>query len=243
MNQFSKSLQIIPVLDLQGGQAVHAVRGNRANYQPLTGKYAPSPDPDAILRALESLVPTRVAYVADLDAIQGNGNNLQLLQCSLQRGWTIWLDSGLRDEIPASLPPKFVPIVGTETVRSPAALKKILSCRVDCMVSVDLREGAPIHAPGCQWPAESAFQLATRVVGLGAQRLILLDLAVVGSSEGPAHLELAREIRKAFPQVDLYLGGGIRGTTDLMACQQAGITGVLVATALQSGTLTSWITG
>ncbi len=102
MNQFSKSLQIIPVLDLLGGQAVHAVRGNRANYQPLTGKYAPSPDPDAILRALESLVPTRVAYVADLDAIQGNGNNLQLLQCSLQRGWTIWLDSGLRDEIPAS---------------------------------------------------------------------------------------------------------------------------------------------
>lgn len=241
MNKSSTSLQIIPVLDLLGGQAVHAVRGNRSHYRPLTGRYAPSPDPDAILSALESLIPTRVAYVADLDAIQGSGNNTHLLESPLQRGWTLWVDMGLRDEIPPSSCLGIVPIIGTETVRSPRALMGMLTTREDCPVSVDLRGGEPVHGPNSHWPEETALRLVERVIRLGARKVILLDLAVVGTSEGPSHLELARETRQAFPHVDIYLGGGIRGIADLVACQQVGLTGVMVATALQSGALTPWM--
>ncbi len=241
MNRSPGSLQIIPVLDLMAGKAVHALRGNRANYQPLRGKYAPSPEPDTILAALEPLIPNRVAYVADLDSIQGKPGNIEILKGPIQRGWTLWVDVGIREKIPPFPFTGVVPILGTETIESPMALKGMLACRNDCLVSVDLRAGEPIFASGSQWPAETALRLVERLIHLGARKLILLDLAVVGSSEGPSHLQLAQATRQLFPQVDVYLGGGIRDIADLVACRKAGLTGVLVATALQSGALTPWL--
>jgi phosphoribosylformimino-5-aminoimidazole carboxamide ribotide isomerase len=233
--------QLLPVLDLMGGKAVHAVRGIRSNYQPLLGRYASSPYPDTIFTALEQAIPSRQAYVADLDQIKGIGSNSHLLNSAISRGWKLWLDAGLTTTAP---PPQtgIVQVAGTETVQSPSNLAKlIVGQEKEWVISVDLRAGLPIHANRTEWPDESPKQLLQRVVEMGAKRIILLDLAVVGSNEGPSHLPLAEECKQANPEVEIFLGGGIRGPADLFACQKAGISGALVATALHSGALDSWL--
>lgn len=233
--------RLIPVLDLLNGQAVHAVRGQRSQYKPLTGKYAPTSNPDQVLLALERILPERVAYVADLDRILKQGCNFQLLEAAIHRGWTFWLDAGLTEGMPP-FRAGIIPIAGTETVISPKALQDVIqNPGSPGVVSIDLQGGFLLRQNHSSWPSEPPLDLIKRVADLGAKRLILLDLAVVGSGQGPAHLELACQALKSRPDLEIFLGGGIRSPEDLENCRKAGLAGALVATALQSGALDLWL--
>ena len=93
-------MQAIPVIDLMGGQVVRARMGDRASYRPLDSPISPTSDPIDVLRGLLGIFPFPTLYIADLDAIQGGGNNSQTLRRiradfpSLQ----IWVDNGAADE-------------------------------------------------------------------------------------------------------------------------------------------------
>ena len=75
-------MQIIPVLDVAGGIAVHAQAGDRSRYAPLTSDLVPHHpgDPVALLRAFHSTLGVHECYVADLDAIQGGALQRSLLR-------------------------------------------------------------------------------------------------------------------------------------------------------------------
>ena len=62
----------------------------------------------------------------------------------------------------------------------------------------------------------------------------MLDLALVGSGEGP-DVALLRELHDRFPDIELLAGGGVRHAGDLRALAAAGTSGALVATALHGG--------
>ena len=64
-------MRIIPVLDLQGGQAVHAIAGDRAHYRPIQSVLHEGPDPIGLARAYRDSLGLRDLYLADLDAIAG----------------------------------------------------------------------------------------------------------------------------------------------------------------------------
>src|ERR671917_1697490 len=66
-------MQIIPVLDIAGGIAVHAQAGNRSQYTPLESQLTPGQvgDAVAVLRAFHAELDIHQCYLADLDAIQG----------------------------------------------------------------------------------------------------------------------------------------------------------------------------
>ncbi len=68
-------MQLIPVLDLMRGVAVQARGGDRERYEPLrTVLAADAPgDPLALIQAYRDILGARECYVADLDAIQGDG--------------------------------------------------------------------------------------------------------------------------------------------------------------------------
>ena len=68
----------------------------------------------------------------------------------------------------------------------------------------------------------------------GAREVIVLDLARVGSGEGPDVILLG-ELRSRFPDLELLAGGGVRHAGDLRALADAGAAGALVATALHGG--------
>src|SRR5258705_71445 len=92
-------MQVIPVTGLSGGRVVHARRGQRELYQPLRSGLCAGSEPLVVVEGLLRLHPFEALYVADLDAIQGTGDNLSALQ-SIGAGFpnlSIWLDAGFAD--------------------------------------------------------------------------------------------------------------------------------------------------
>ena len=89
---------VIPVLDLSRGLVVHAKKGDRKNYQPIISVISSSSKPKSVLSAFLKLYPFKIIYIADLDAIQGTGNqSLIINQLSLIfNQCEFWIDSGIR---------------------------------------------------------------------------------------------------------------------------------------------------
>ena len=73
-------MQVIPVIDLSGGRVVHARRGQRELYQPLRSPLCVGSEPLAVVEGLLRLHPFEALYTADLDAIQGKGDNRSALR-------------------------------------------------------------------------------------------------------------------------------------------------------------------
>src|SRR5215469_5156842 len=97
-------MQIIPVLDLKNGTVVRAQLGERDRYRPIATPLAPSSDPVDVARGLLSVYPFQTLYIADLDAIEGWGNDDaaigQLRQAFPQV--SLWVDNGIADPADAS---------------------------------------------------------------------------------------------------------------------------------------------
>jgi phosphoribosylformimino-5-aminoimidazole carboxamide ribotide isomerase len=233
--------EVIPVLDLAGGVAVHARGGDRARYAPATSVLAPDRPGDALAlaRAYRDRVGVMRCYVADLDAIVGGPVQVSLL-CALAGphgfGGTLLVDAGLRSVADADrlvhVPGRFV--AGLETFECWDDLPALAARRVGLVVSVDLRDGVPLRTG--PWGGQSAADVARHVAAMGAAELLVLDLARVGRGEG-LDLELLAEVRRAVPKVRLLAGGGVRHQADLHRLADIGVDGVLVASALHAGAL------
>ena len=65
---------VIGVIDLKGGVAVHAVRGERERYRPVRSALAARAEPIAVAAGLRALGLDEL-YVADLDAIAGGAGH------------------------------------------------------------------------------------------------------------------------------------------------------------------------
>src|ERR1700694_2335816 len=91
-----KSFTIIPVLDLKHGAVVRARAGDRANYQPIISPLAADSTPASVLRGLLGLAPFPIVYIADLDAIGGEGDHCAALSslAAATRQVAFWLDGG-----------------------------------------------------------------------------------------------------------------------------------------------------
>jgi HisA/HisF family protein len=214
-------VRVVPVIDLKGGTAVHAVRGERERYRPVG-------DPLSLARrfGLEEL------YVADLDAITGVGNNDAVIR-ALAREGHVMVDAGVsepeRAQALLQLGVHRV-VVGTETLADADALDRLLP---EAVLSVDLRDGRTL-APDPRLTGLPAIDAVALLHRPGLREVIVLDLARVGSGAGPDVAAIA-EIHAAFPDLELLAGGGVRDAADLRALADAGAAGALVATALHRG--------
>ena len=87
---------VVPVIDLMGGQVVHARRGDRSNYRPLESALTRSSDPLEVVRALLAAAPFPAIYAADLDAILQRGDHRETLLDIADRfpSLTLWVDAG-----------------------------------------------------------------------------------------------------------------------------------------------------
>ena len=217
-------MQAIPVIDLVGGVVVHARKGDRASYRPLESPLAPTSDPMDVVRGLLSVHPFPTLYVADLDAIQREGDNLPTLSRIRAEfpGLQVWVDSGAADTaalealIRADLG---APVIGSESQRDGALVAQHRdSGRI--VLSLDFRGDA------FQGPAQILAEPA-----LWPRRVIVMTLARVGSGAGP-DLERFAAIRSIGGGREIYAAGGVRDAADLSALKAAGAAGALIATAL-----------
>ncbi|HEY7191729.1 MAG TPA: HisA/HisF-related TIM barrel protein [Vicinamibacterales bacterium] len=236
-------MQIVGVIDIRDGRAVHARGGQRDRYEPITavGGHAITPgDCIALASDYTDQLGIRTLYVADLDAIVSGTRQDELLRRLVETGTPLWVDSGVRSVDDAlrtvSLGAARV-VVGLETLPSFDVLKAICAeAEGDRVVlSLDLRDGHPLLAAGSTISA-SATEIARCAHDAGVGALIVLDLARVGMGAG-VDLDLMQRLRRATPDLPLFAGGGVRDSSDLDRLAAAGCEGALVATALQSGAI------
>jgi phosphoribosylformimino-5-aminoimidazole carboxamide ribotide isomerase len=239
-------MQVVGVLDLLDGLAVHARGGDRAQYAAVTevaGWAILSGDPLDVARVYVERLGISELYVADLNAILGRPRQEAAIKAITALGVPVWLDAGIGTvsdgQHVGGLGVRRV-IVGLETLPSFDLLDRICAAMGGDRVafSLDLRGGAPVvKANGRIRSDQSAERIATRAAEAGAGMIIVLDLARVGSRIG-LDLELLARLRSVLPGVLLAAGGGVRGSNDLARLADAGCDAALVATALHTGQVT-----
>jgi phosphoribosylformimino-5-aminoimidazole carboxamide ribotide isomerase len=224
-------MEIIPVVDLRGGTVVYARMGQRNEYRPIETPLSPTSDPIDVTRGLLSVHPFKTLYIADLDAIEGSGDNRAVLM-RLKSAFpelAFWVDNGIaelsaaKNWLDAGLGRL---VLGSETQTDVGLIR----CLVDdtrIALSLDFLQdsfrGPPaLLAETASWP----------------QRVIVMTLGRVGSRAGP---DLARlsEIRNVAAGRKIYAAGGVRDVTDVAVLQRVGATGALVASCLHDGRLTA----
>jgi len=238
-------MRIIGVIDLREGQAVHARGGRREEYAPVATAAGVTIDGDAsaLARVYVETLGIRELYIADLDAIEHgiDAMRIDLIAAIAALGVPVWVDAGtstMADARRVLAAGASVVIVGLETLPDFDALTEICTAvggdRV--AVSVDLRDGALVVPPNASHRCTSAWDAAERASAAGARRVIVLDLARVGTG-ARVDLALMAAVRRAVPHVELFAGGGVRDQSDLDVLAAAGVDGALAATALLRGTI------
>lgn len=228
-------MDIVPVIDLMQGQVVRAQRGERQAYRPIVSRLCEGSDPVAIAQALGRHCDSTRLYAADLDALMGGAAQVEVLRAIVHAlpELELWLDAGFTDaaaaraliERIAAPPGRVVPVFGSESLHSAAALAGLRDGGGDAILSLDRRDGQRLDHAGCwdapqHWPA----------------RVIVMTLERVGADSGP-DLDTLRAVQARSPAAQLIGAGGIRNAADLRQAAAAGARAWLVASALHDGRL------
>ncbi|HZH05128.1 MAG TPA: HisA/HisF-related TIM barrel protein [Lautropia sp.] len=227
-------MQIVPVVDLLAGHAVRAVRGDRANYQPVESSLCRGSDPLVVGRALLDHCAGNTLYIADLDALTGRGVQTPLLTELLQAlpEVGIWLDAGFASPpeaaaILGALPEggkRVVPVIASEALSAAESISEFTRRWPRALLSLDQRQGKALGAESC-WTASH----------LWPQKIIVMTLDRVGSFEGP-DLATVQEVQARAGSARTVIGaGGVRSVADLEAAARAGVEAWLIASALHDG--------
>lgn len=226
-------MKLVAVIDLLGGQVVHARRGERAKYAPIESTLCEGSDPATVAAALVALHRFEAIYVADLDAIQRRGANAAALRAIARAAQdsNLWIDVGIssledvdrfRAEGCGSM------VIGSESQRDCVLIDRLRRAGDDYVLSLDFRR-SPFLGP--KQLLDSPDIWPTRVLAMNLDR--------VGSALGP-DLQLVRDLRQAAPSRRIYASGGLRNEADLDAACQAGASGALLATSLHDGSLSAY---
>jgi phosphoribosylformimino-5-aminoimidazole carboxamide ribotide isomerase len=237
-------LKTVPVIDLSQGTVVHAIAGERAKYRPVKSKLTDRCDPFGIARFFHDLYGFNLAYVADLDAIAGKSVDVDSVQQIAAAGLDCWLDAGVGSvrraeqlkRIADRISQLSAVVLGLESLTDPVCLQRCLETLGPerTIFSMDLRNGTPI-TPSPTWQRYSPLEICEQVIREGIRRIIVLDLARVGTGGGLATVDLCQALLSAHPGLEVTTGGGIRGPEDLEPLRAAGCSAVLIASALHDG--------
>jgi phosphoribosylformimino-5-aminoimidazole carboxamide ribotide isomerase len=230
------SLKVIPVIDVLNGVVVHAVRGNRSEYQPLQSVLSSSVDAVEIAAVFKAQGFSEL-YLADLDAILGKKPNFDLYGQLAQMGFNLMVDAGVTNTQTVTKIQNYGVskiIVGTETLQNKALIQEVVQQvgAGQIIVSLDLKYGKVLTHPVFDGPTD-VFELIGLFQTMGVSEFILLDLVRVGGNEG-VDVELLRKVL-AVLSGGVYVGGGVRSVDDLLRLKELGVLGVLFATALHLG--------
>jgi phosphoribosylformimino-5-aminoimidazole carboxamide ribotide isomerase len=236
-------MRVLPVIDLQGGLAVHGRAGQRAAYRPVQSVLASSADPVALATGIVHHLGLREIYLADLDAIGGQTPCWSVYRRLLDRGLRVCLDAGVTGpeqvaQLRERLEDAIDLVLGLESLTDLRAVTAALdSAGADrTVVSLDLDEGRP-RTRIAAWHEADPLAIADELLALGVRRMILLDIRRVGMGQGTGTEELLRVLRQRDPHLELTCGGGIQDLQDVQRLARDGCDAVLVASALHRGAL------
>lgn len=230
-----EKLQLLPAVDVQGGQAVQLVQG-------IAGSQKEFGDPlAAALRWQHG--GAEWLHLVDLDAAFGRGSNAELLRSivgSLEMN--VELSGGIRDdeslERALSTGARRVNI-GTAALENPQWCERIIGQHGDRVaIGLDVR-GENLAARG--WTTEGGPWPETldRLVAAGCERFVVTDVNSDGMLTGP-NIELLTAVAKRSGQKVIASGGiaTLENLRDLRGLVDSGIEGAIIGTALYLGRFT-----
>jgi phosphoribosylanthranilate isomerase len=219
------TLELLPAVDVAGGQAVQLVQGKAGS----GGRYG---DPlDAALGWQEA--GAEWIHLVDLDAAFGRGHNRELLTRIVGT-----LD--VRVELSAALATGCTRVnIGTAALENPEWCARIIAEHGDRIaIGLDVR-GTTLAARG--WTREGGDLYATldRLEAEGCARYVVTDVNKDGTLKGP-NLDLLRAVC-ARTDRPVVASGGVSSLDDLRAIATLtplGVEGAIMGTALYEGAFT-----
>ncbi len=233
-------MKIIPVLDVLNGVAVHAVRGERSRYKPLKSVLCDSTDPLDVAKAFAGL-GFKELYVADLNAITGNGENSHITERIVEKtGLKLMVDAGVADIERAQTVLRHGAsevIIGTETLTDATFVEQAVHMlgSQNVVVSLDMKNGQILTKLNVE-QLPDPVDLLREFKESGLTQVILLDLGRVGSGEG-LDWDFLRTVMQSV-RLRVFVGGGVCDIADLVKLNELRVGGALVATSLHSGKIT-----
>src|SRR5581483_11631303 len=144
-------VQVIPVLDIRSGRAVHARGGARSTYAPVSSQLVGDGvgDPIALARAYRTVLHCAELYVADLDAILAGAPQHDVVRAVAAQGGSCWVDMAVDSPhraIETMEDGASRVVVGLETLATREGLEPIVDAVGASRVvfSLDLQEGQPL---------------------------------------------------------------------------------------------------
>lgn len=222
---------IIPVIDLSRGLVVHAKQGDRKRYQPVTSVISSSPKPESVLSAFLELYPFKTIYIADLDAIQGTGNQSAIIKdLSLIFGQCeFWVDAGveaIQDHENHYISNNIKYILGSENKITPESLSDIINKNPEILLSLDFSETGVL---------DNSYLLND--TSLWPKQVIVMMLHRVGLNKG-VDIDCLSNILNLANHHNIFAAGGVQNLNDLFQLNKMDIKGVLLASALHNGSIT-----
>lgn len=231
---------LLPVIDLMGGQVVHARAGKRSGYHPLVSKWCEQAyDPLMLTTTLRHQFEISEYYLADLDALEGGAPQQGMITQLIEAGIHLWLDAGISSISVAqdwlSMGVDRV-IIASESLSSISSLHELFHSQfADRLIfSLDLVAGR-LRSRSDVFPNEEPMTVVDEIIRADCRQFIILDTADVGTSHGPTTVNFCREIHARHPRCSIISGGGVRNRMDITQLVEAGVERVLVSTWLHQG--------
>ncbi|HMR48709.1 MAG TPA: bifunctional 1-(5-phosphoribosyl)-5-((5-phosphoribosylamino)methylideneamino)imidazole-4-carboxamide isomerase/phosphoribosylanthranilate isomerase PriA [Arachnia sp.] len=229
------ALELLPAVDVQGGQAVQLVQG-------IAGTQKEFGDPVvAAVRWRDE--GARWLHMVDLDAAFGRGSNAEVLARMIAEvGIDVELTGGIRDD--ASLERALSTgcrrvNIGTAALENPEWCEEALRRHGDRVaIAIDVRDG---KVAGRGWTTEGGRWEDTvdRLSAAGCRRFVVTDVASDGMLAGPNY-DLLRAVC-ARTDAAVVASGGISQLDDLARLRELvplGVEGAIIGTALYVGNFT-----
>jgi phosphoribosylanthranilate isomerase len=231
----SDHLELLPAVDISGGQAVQLVQG-------VAGSEKRFGDPvEAALRWQEA--GAEWIHLVDLDAAFGRGDNRDLLATIVGKlDIDVEMSGGIRndDSLDAAMKARCRRVnIGTAALESPGWCARAIAQHGDRIaIGLDVR-GETLAARGWTRDGGNLYEVLERLDEQGCARYVVTDVNKDGMLQGP-NLDLLRDVC-ARTDRPVVASGGITELADLealMALVEIGVEGAIVGTALYEGRFT-----
>lgn len=234
----TERLELLPAVDVAGGQAVRLVQGEAGSETSYGDPLAAAMDWQA--------GGAEWVHLVDLDAAFGRGSNApalaQVAGALAARGVKVEMSGGIRDD--ASLERALAAgaarvNLGTAALEDPEWTARAIARHGDAVaVGLDVR-GTTLAARGWTQEGGDLWEVLERLDAAGCARYVVTDVTKDGTLRGP-NLDLLRQVcaRTTAPVV---ASGGISSLADLAALRSLvpeGVEGAIVGKALYAGAFT-----
>jgi phosphoribosylformimino-5-aminoimidazole carboxamide ribotide isomerase len=216
---FDLSVEVIPAVDVLGGEAVRLERGS---YDDVVERAS---DPLALARRFVESGARRL-HLVDLDGARHGGVRPELVAQVAELGVPVQASGGIRSQADARAlidAGADRVVVGTSAWPDPGPWLELGDAVV---LALDVRDGI-VRTAG--WTESSGIDLDEALVRAGAARVLLTAIDRDGTLAGP-DLELVRHGAAAGRRV--LAAGGVRSPADVEALAAAGAEAVVVGRAL-----------